>query len=128
MPREFKRSDRIASQLQRELSELLRSHVHDAALGMVTVNGVDVTRDISVAKIYVSFLGASDTPKKCVKVLDRLVPMLRHEIGKRMRMRVLPALRFVYDESFERGMQIQALLQSVGNSGDTCLNDSDEDA
>lgn len=113
MPREFTRSDRVASQLQRELAELLRIKVTDPALGMVTLNSVEVTRDMSLAKAYVSFLGARETAKACIKILSHSVPSLRHELGKRMRMRVMPELRFVHDESIERGLRIQALLSGL---------------
>lgn len=127
MPREFTRSDRVASQLQKELAELLQMHVKNASLGMVTVSAVEVTRDLSMAKAYVSFLGAKETPKKCVKILSEYVPMLRHEVGKRMRMRVMPELRFVYDESIERGLRMQALLNQLepGSSGQAQSSDED---
>lgn len=118
MPREFTRSDRVASQLQREMAELLQVHVKDKRLGMVTVSGVEVTRDLAVAKVYVSFLGASETIKDCLGSLSQLVPMFRHELGKRMRMRVMPELRFVHDESIERGMRMDALLKQL-EQGDT---------
>jgi ribosome-binding factor A len=113
MPREFTRSDRVAAQLQRELAELLRTRINDPALGMVTLNSVEVTRDMSLAKAYVSFLGAREDAKACIKILMHSVPYLRHELGKSMRMRVMPELRFVHDESIERGMRIQALLHGV---------------
>lgn len=110
MAREFTRSDRVAAQLQRELAELLRTEVHDSQLGMVTVSDVEVTRDLSLAKAYVSFLGAALEPRACVKRLSESVPMLRHALGKRMRLRVMPELRFLHDESITRGQRMEALL------------------
>jgi ribosome-binding factor A len=113
MAREFTRSDRVAAQIQRELADLLRTEVREPAIGMATINGVEVTRDMAVAKAYVSFLGASEPPKKCVAILMQSVPMLRHQLGKRMRLRVMPELRFVYDESIERAMRMDALLSGL---------------
>lgn len=118
MPREFTRSDRVAAQLQRELAELLRTEVRDAELGMVTVSDVEVTRDLSLAKVYVTFLGAKLEPKACIKRLNLSVPMLRHSVGKRMRMRVLPELRFVHDESIARGQRMDALLSGLSHEDD----------
>ncbi|QSA97594.1 30S ribosome-binding factor RbfA [Methylococcus sp. EFPC2] len=118
MPREFTRSDRVAAQIQRELADLLRTEVRDGELGMVTVSDVEATRDLSLAKAYVSFLGAKLEPKACIKRLNEAVPMLRHALGKRMRLRVLPELRFVHDESIVRGQRMDALLAGLSHEGD----------
>jgi ribosome-binding factor A len=113
MPREFNRSDRVGAQVQREVAELLRTHIKDPELGMVTLSEVELTRDLAVAKLYVSFLAPRLSPEQCVKRLGDFVPELRHELGKRIRIRVLPELRFVYDDSIERGMRMDALLGTL---------------
>jgi ribosome-binding factor A len=113
MPREFSRNVRVASQLQRELAELLRSEVKDPRLGMVTVSDVEVTRDLSLAKVYVSFLGARQTNTESLKLLAGLGPLLRHEVARRMRMRVIPELRFIFDDSVERGLHMDAVIDSL---------------
>ncbi len=113
MPREFFRSDRVAAQFQRELAELLRTEVKDPRLGMVTLSDVEITRDMSLAKAYVSFLGAQEDPDSCVKILNQHTPKLRRAMGGRIRLRVMPELRFVYDDSIERGMKMEALLGSL---------------
>ena len=113
MPREFNRSDRVAAQIQREIAELLRTEVKDGELGMVTLSDVELSRDLAVAKLYVSFLGSQLPANKCVKKLNTRVPELRHELGKRIRIRVLPELRFVHDDSIERGMRMDSLLQGL---------------
>ena len=113
MPREFNRSDRVASQIQREIAELLRTEVKDAELGMVTLSDVELSRDLAVAKLYVSFLGSRLPANQCIKKLNARVPELRHELGKRIRIRVLPELRFVHDDSIERGMRMDSLLQGL---------------
>ena len=102
MPREFTRSDRVASQIQREMADLIRTHVKDPALGMVTVSDTEVSRDLAVAKVYVTFLGNSLPVAECVKRLAEHLPELRRELAGRLRIRVLPEIRFLYDESIER--------------------------
>lgn len=113
MPREFSRNVRVASQLQRDLAELLRGEVKDPRLGMVTVSDVEVTRDLSVAKVFVSFLGAQQGVRESLALLADRAPLLRHELGRLIRMRCLPELRFVYDDSVERGLQMDAILEDL---------------
>ncbi|MFM8445345.1 MAG: 30S ribosome-binding factor RbfA [Methylococcus sp.] len=115
MPREFNRSDRVAAQIQREIADLIRTRVKEPNLGMVTLSEVELTRDLAVAKLYVSFLAPRLTPEQCVRRLGDFVPELRHELGKRIRIRVLPELRFVYDDSIERGMRMDALLGTLAH-------------
>jgi ribosome-binding factor A len=125
MPREFTRSDRVASQIQKEMADLIRTHVKEPNFGMITVSDVEVTRDLAVARIYVSFLGARQPTSDCIKQLTDHVPELRRELGKRLRVRVLPEIRFVYDDSIERGMRMDALLDRLGHAPE---GDSDESA
>ena len=113
MPREFGRNVRVASQLQRELAELLRSDFKDPRLGMITVSDVEVTRDLSVAKVFVSFLGAQQHTTASLAILAEKGPSLRHAVGATMRMRSIPELRFVYDDSLERGFRMDALLDEL---------------
>jgi len=113
MPREFKRSDRVGAQIQREVADLLRTRIKEPDLGMVTLSEVELSRDLAVAKLYVSFLAPRLSPEQCVKRLGDFVPELRHELGKRIRIRVLPELRFAYDDSIERGIRMDALLGTL---------------
>lgn len=113
MPREFGRNVRVASQLQRELAELLRSDHKDPRLGMITVSDVEVTRDLSVAKVFVSFLGAQQDAAASLAILAEKAPALRHAVGAAMRMRSIPELRFLYDDSLERGFKMDALLDEL---------------
>jgi ribosome-binding factor A len=128
MPREFTRSDRVASQLQKELAELVQIHIRDKRLGMVTISDVEVSRDLAVAKVFVSFLGANEPVKQCLNTLTQAVPMLRHELGKRMRMRIMPELRFLHDESIERGMRMEALLNQLGAGASAKDQDSGDES
>lgn len=113
MPREFSRSDRVASQIQREMAEMIRVQIRDPELGMITVSDVELSRDLAVATLYVTFLAARLTMPQCIKKLVEYGPELRRELGKRLRIRVLPELRFVYDDSIDRGMKMDSLLEGL---------------
>ncbi len=115
MPREFGRNDRVASQIQRELAGILQREIKDPRLGFISVTAVKVTRDLSVAKVYVTSIeqkGASDR-STLLGTLGKAAPFIRHELGARMRIRNIPKLRFVYDESIEQGRRISMLLNGI---------------
>ncbi len=115
MPREFTRSDRVASQIQREMAELIGTHVKEPSFGLITISDVELSRDLAVAKIFVTFLGNQRTPRDCVKGLMEQVPVLRRELAKRLRIRVLPEIRFAFDDSIERGLRMDALLDQLAH-------------
>jgi ribosome-binding factor A len=125
MPREFSRSDRVASEIQKEMADLIRTHVRDPGLGLVTVSEAEVSRDLAVAKIYVSFLGNTLDLPECMKRLAQRTPELRRELGRRIRIRVLPEIRFLHDDSIETGMRMDALLEGLSHpDGPRDENDS----
>ncbi len=113
MPREFSRSDRVSAQMQKELAELIQREFKDPRLGLVTLSDVKVSRDLAVAKVYVSFLGARGSVQQNIAALSQHIPLLRRELGKRMRMRIIPELRFLYDDSIERGSRMASILEHL---------------
>jgi ribosome-binding factor A len=114
MAREFGRNARIASQMQKELALLLQRGVKDPRLGFVTVNEVEVTKDLAVAKVYVTVLNAdSKTVARNLEILNEAASYLRREVGKRIRMRSVPELRFYYDETLDTGMRMDAILHEL---------------
>jgi ribosome-binding factor A len=111
MAKEFGRNARVSSQMQKELSYILQREVDDARLGFVTINEVEVSKDLAVAKIYFTVLNANDQVKReHVKHLNELAPVIRHQLAKRMRLRHISELRFYYDDSFDTGMRVAELL------------------
>lgn len=115
MPKEFGRSARVSSQLQKELAWVIQRELNDPRLGFITVNEVEVTKDLAVAKVYVTVLNTDEQGKKDnVKLLNQLAPHIRSEVARRMRLRHISELRFYYDDSFDRGMRVAELL-SEGN-------------
>ena len=116
MPREFSRTLRVAEQLQRELAELIRDEVKDPRLGMVSISGVEVSRDMAHAKVYVSVLGEAQVAQDSLEALNHAAGFLRHELGRRMRLRSVPHLRFIHDRSLEEGARMSALIdEALGN-------------
>ena len=113
MAREFHRSDRLGSQIQREVADLIHTELRDPRLGMVTVSDVEVSRDLSVAKVFVTLLAATDPVRACINHLNQHAQTLRWELGQRLSIRSVPELRFVYDDSIERGMKMDSLLHRL---------------
>ncbi len=114
MPREFDRTRRIGEQLQRELARLIREEVKDPRLGLVTVVGARVSRDLSHARIYITLLsGDTEARNTSVEILNRSAGMLRGLIGRRMRLRTVPQLHFEYDTSIEQGAELSALIDAA---------------
>ncbi len=113
MPKEFSRTRRVGEQMQRELAQLIQQEVHDPRLGMVTVSGVNVTRDLSLARVYITVLGGDTDPKESLKVLKGAAGFLRHELARRMVIRSVPQLRFLYDESVVRGQELSSLIDEA---------------
>jgi ribosome-binding factor A len=113
MAKEYGRSERVASQMQKELALVLQRDIEDPRLGFITVNEVIVSKDLAVAKIYITVLNADDQVKaKNVKVLNELAPLIRHQVAKKMRLRHISDFRFYYDNSFDTGMRVSELLRN----------------
>ncbi len=111
MPKEFGRSQRVASQMQKELAFILQREIRDTRLGFITVNEVVLSKDLAVAKVYITVLNADDSTKKQnIDILNEMAPNVRHQLAKRMRLRHISELRFFYDRSFDTGMRISELL------------------
>ncbi len=108
--KEYQRTERLGAELQRELAVVLREEVKDPRLGMVTVQEVRVSRDLSHAKVYFTCLGGN--PAQTEKFLNRkLAGFLRHALAHRMPMRSMPQLHFVYDASVEHGRHLSELIE-----------------
>ncbi|MFG1489045.1 30S ribosome-binding factor RbfA [Oceanospirillum sp. HFRX-1_2] len=115
MSREFKRTDRIAEQLQKELAQIIQFEIKDPRLGMVTVNDVQISRDLSFANVYITVLGkdSAEEAKEDLGVLNRAAGFLRREIGKAVKLRIVPQLKFDYDSSLVRGRKLSSLIEEA---------------
>ena len=114
MPREFTRSTRVAEQLRRELGELLRHGVKDPRAQGATITDVEVSKDVSYARIYFSQLeDAPEQVKETEVALNHAAGYLRSELSKIMRMRHVPELKFLYDRSVAEGVRMDALIEAA---------------
>ena len=108
-----KRIARLNEQLKRELTELIRTQVRDPRVGLVTITGVDVARDLGSAKIFVRELGSEAELAETLAGLEAAAPFLRTALGKILHVRRIPELRFQEDRSFEGARRIEAVLAEV---------------
>ncbi|MGH8764482.1 MAG: 30S ribosome-binding factor RbfA [Burkholderiales bacterium] len=106
------RPRKVADLIQREIAELIRLEVRDPRVGMVTITSVDVSPDLSHAKVFVTLL-EKEKVKDSIQGLQRAAGFLRSQLARRMKMYSTPELRFVYDESVERGDHLSRLIDSV---------------
>ena len=106
------RPQKVADLIQRELADLLRREVRDPHVGMVTLTSVDVAPDLSHAKVFFTLLN-TEQKDETTRALQRAAGFLRSQLSHRMNMYSTPALRFVYDESVERGDRLSRLIDSV---------------
>ena len=119
MAKEFSRAQRIGDQIQRELAQLIRMEVKDPRLGgLVTITAVEVSRDSSHAKVYVTVMGGEpqegvDSVAQSIKVLNDASGFLRMQLGRAMKLRSVPSLHFHYDESITRGAHLSALIEQA---------------
>jgi ribosome-binding factor A len=113
MPREFARNKRLGSQMLRVLSELLRFETKDPGLAGVSLTAVDLSRDLSVARIYFSMLNPDDDPKPAADALERASGFLRSKLGAELMVRHVPELRFRHDDSIAHGAEISRLIDDA---------------
>jgi ribosome-binding factor A len=107
------RPDRVADQLRAELASLLTRDVHDPGIGFVTLTRVHLSPDLQQARVYYTALGDDKARRNTERALDRASPFLRRQIGSRLRLKRVPALSFVYDESIAGQDRIEQLLNEV---------------
>jgi ribosome-binding factor A len=131
MAREYARTDRVGQQIQKEIAVILMREIKDPRLSMTTVSAVEVTRDLAYAKIFVTFFNDNqDEIDASLEVLAEAEGYIRSLLGKRLRARIMPHLRFVYDSSMSEGVRMSALVdQAVASdkNGDTQVDDTQID-
>ena len=108
-----RRIERLNEQMKREVADILRFEVKDPRVGIVTVTEAQVAPDLSFARLYVQPMGDDDEKKEAFKGLAAASPYIRHELGKRLKIRQIPELRFEQDNALEYGMHIDRLLAEI---------------
>jgi len=120
------RQHRVADFIQRELSELIRTQLKDPRISpMLTIASVDVSKDLGVARVYYTLIDSAEA-KDTQEGLQRAAGFLRSSLAKSLTSRTVPQLRFVFDDSAEKGASLSALIDKAVGSNTTSVDDEDE--
>jgi ribosome-binding factor A len=112
MKKDYKRTDRIAQSILRSLAQLIQLEISDPRFkGLITLSDATVTNDLKYAKIYFTVL--NDDPDLALEILTAAASYLRTHLAKTMKLRTVPQLRFIYDESIEYGKNLSRLIDDV---------------
>lgn len=122
MQKNFTRSDRVAQQILRELTEIIRKEMKDPRVGMLTLTDVVVTRDLSQAKVFYSLMDSA-RQEEVAAALARSSGFLRSQLARRIDLFTTPALLFVYDNSIDYGVSLSKLIDEAVA---TAIDDTDE--
>jgi len=130
MGREFERTQRVSHALHEELARLLQSTVRDPRVQEVNLTGVEVSRDLSHAKVFFTLMSdaSSEERAEVTAVLSKVSGFLRSELAKASTMRTVPRISFRFDESVGRGRDMETLLREVRRADEQLLTGNSEDA
>lgn len=114
MASDFKRTDRIAQLIQRQLAVLIQQEIKDPSLpGMITLSAVEVSKDLAHAKVYFTIFNGD--PQDAEKVLNAAAPCLRSFLAKSLTLRTVPQLHFIHDKSIEYGSRLSKLIDQANS-------------
>lgn len=105
------RNERVRKALMKEVADIIQKDVRTA--GMVSILDVEVSHDNSFAKIYYSVFGSDEQKEKSIETIEKATSKIRYEIGKRIRLRLTPELRFIFDDSIERGSKVTEIINKI---------------
>ena len=131
MAKEYGRTQRVADYLQGGLAGLIQREIRDPRVGMVSITGVDVSRDLGYARIYYTSMdsNSSEEAKESTEALNRAAGFLRSQLSKDSSMRRLPQLRFFYDSSVGRGRDLEDLIRKAASADrELGLREDEDDA
>jgi ribosome-binding factor A len=124
------RPDRIGDQIRAEVAQRLSRELQDPGLGFVTVTRVHVTADLQIARIYYTTMGDDRARRRTAEALKRARPFIRRSIGSRLRLRRVPEIEFIFDESIEQYERLERLIQEIHDTdaarAEAAQNDDDE--
>ncbi|MFD2613049.1 30S ribosome-binding factor RbfA [Paenibacillus gansuensis] len=109
------RVGRVGEQIKKELSLIIQTELKDPRIGFITVTGVEVTNDLSQAKVFFSVLGSDEQKAESLKALEKAKGFLRSELGRKLLLRHQPELIFKFDSSIEYGSRIEKLLEKISD-------------
>ena len=107
------RTNRIDELLRQEITSIISREIADPRVGFATITGVETAPDLRHAKVFVSVIGQPDDRKDAIRALGRAMPFVRHELGKRLRIKRIPEFHLELDETLERGTRVLRLLDEL---------------
>lgn len=107
------RAERVGEQMKKEVMDIINNKVKDPRVGFITITDVELTNDLSQAKVFLTVLGNKKEVNGTFKALDKAKGFIKSELGSRMRLRIVPELFFEYDESIEYGNKIEKMIQDL---------------
>lgn len=113
MKRHSQRAHRVGDEIQRELSQILRDEIKDPRVGRVTITGVEVSADLSHAKVFFTHLAGRAEAGEAERALQHTAGFLRSELARRLSLYSVPQLHFAYDASIESGMELSRLIDDA---------------
>ena len=106
------RNERVRKELMRDISDILRKEIRGLA-GVVSIVDVEVAHDNSYAKVIYSVLGSPEQVEKDKEIIERNTSKVRYEVGKRIRLRLTPEIKFVYSDGLEKGSRVTELIDKI---------------
>lgn len=106
------RNERVRKELMREIADIIQKDIRGLS-GLVSILDVEVSHDNSYAKVYYSVFGSEEQKEKSMEIIKQNTSKIRYEIGKRIRLRLTPELRFIYDNSIERGSKVNEIIDKI---------------
>lgn len=106
------RNERVRKELMREISDIIRKEVRGLS-GIVSIVNVEVAHDNSYAKVIYSVLGNPEEIEKDKEIIEKSTPKIRYEVGRRVRLRLTPELKFVFSDCLEQGSRVTELINKI---------------
>ena len=116
MNKGYSRADRVADLLKEEISQMLCTEVKDPHIGFITITDVEVPKDLQLAKVFYTILGDERQLGESSDALQRVLPFIKRQLGKRLRLRFIPDILFRYDHSLDYGSKIDTILDQLKNT------------
>ena len=108
------RNERVRKTLMKEIADIIQKELKDSRIhGIVSITDIEIAHDNSFAKVFYSVFASDDEKKATINAIDENTPKIRYEVGKRIRLRLTPELRFIPDDSLERGANVTALINKI---------------
>lgn len=108
------RNERVRKTLMKEIADIIQRELKDSRIhGVVSITDIEMSHDNSYAKVYYSVFASDSEKEQTIKAISDNTPKIRYEVGKRVRLRLTPELRFIPDDSLERGANVSQLIDKI---------------